>query len=72
MPLRRYILAASVLVGAGLILGCSGGEQGGKPMKDMVVKPGADSGAERETKTSKGGKKPQPGVPALPVPPEDK
>jgi hypothetical protein len=64
MCLLRCGLTAGFLLTVGLVLGC--GEQGGKPMKDQVLKPGEETAKERDTKT-KGGAKPQ-GIPPVPQP----
>jgi hypothetical protein len=61
-------LVFCVLLSAGLMLGCSEGGSG-KPMKDLTVKPGEEKAAEREAPT-KDKKKPQPGIPTAPKPPD--
>jgi len=60
MRLFRCVLAASLMVGGGLLLGC--GEERGKPMKDMKVVPGPEE--EREMKLKGGKTKPQPAEPS--------
>ena len=70
MRLIRCFLGASLMVGAGLMLGC-GDPNAGKPMKDMKVVPGPEE--EREMKLKGGKTKPQPAEPAGgQIPPADK
>lgn len=69
MGLSCRVLCSGFVLAAGLMLGC-GESGGGKPMKGETIKPGNESAADRETKTNKGGKKPQPGVPEGPEMPD--
>jgi hypothetical protein len=65
MRFLRCVVAATILLAVGLVLGC--GEEKGKPMKNM--QPGTGERKEVEMKLKTGNNKPEPPMDPAPAPP---